>query len=132
MPVFFNNCRCRDHVGLFGAAAFHDLNTTGGQAEMATNLKPGEECIVAAYDDGAVVFRWFSFSRETLMPDPDEPGTRVRVFFGKMIKSERLSKADAAKTDPYSVFFNIVGNFKRPSVIKPKVARRMPGEPPAV
>ena len=123
MPVFFNNCRCRDHAGLFGPTAFYDLNPTGREAEMATNLKPGEECIVASYQDGEVVFRWFSFSRESLLRDPGQPGTMVRVFFGKMTKSKRLSKAKAAKTEPYSVFFNVVGNFKRPSVIKPRVAR---------
>ena len=49
MPIFFNNCRCRDHVGLFGATAFYDLNTTGLQAKMATSLKPGQECVVASY-----------------------------------------------------------------------------------
>lgn len=125
MPVFFNNCRCRDHAGLFGATAFYDLNTTGKQAEMATNLKLGDECIVATYsDNGEVLFSWFTLSRETIMPDPDEPGTRVRVFFGKMIKSKSLSKAKAAKTEPYSVFFNALGNFKRPSAIKPRVTRR--------
>jgi hypothetical protein len=125
MPVFFNNCRCRDHAGLFGATAFFDLMTTGKQAEMATNLKPGEECIVATYgDDGEVLFRWFSLSRETRMPDPSAPGTKSRVFFGKMIKSKSLSKAKAAKTEPYSVFFNVLGNFKRPSVINPSAKRR--------
>jgi hypothetical protein len=129
MPVFFNNCRCRPHTGLFGPSAFYDLNTTGKQAEMATDLKPGEECIVAAYDDGGVVFKWFSLQRKKLMPDPEEPGTKVRVFYGKMIKSKYLSKAKAAKTKPYSIFFNIDGNFKRPSVIKPRVARRKRAAP---
>ncbi len=96
---------------------------------MATNLKRGEKCIVAAYDDdGKVVFRWFSLARESMMRDPNEPGRKVRVFFGKMIKSERLSKAKAVKTEPYSVFFNVVGNFKRPSVIKPRISRgKRPG-----
>ena len=125
MPVFFNNCRARDHAGLFGASAFYDLSTTGMQATMATNLKRGEECIVATPDaNGEIVFSWFSLSREEMMPDPDEPGTMVRVFKGKLIKSERFSKAEGATTEPYSVFFNVLGNFKRPSVIKPKVKRR--------
>jgi hypothetical protein len=124
MPVFFNNCRCRDHVGLFGATAFYDLNTSGKQADMATNLKRGEICIVATYgDEREVVFGWFSLSHESLVPDPSEPGTKVRVFFGKKLKSVRLSKAKAAKSAPYSVFFNVLGNFKRPSVIKPIVTR---------
>lgn len=119
MPVFFNNCRCRDHLGLFGATAFYDLNTTGLQAKMATGLKPGQECVVASYDEeGGVVFGWYILSKESLEPDPDEPGTHVRVFRGKLIKSERLSKTNAAKTKPYSVFFNVRGGFKRPSVVK--------------
>lgn len=125
VPVYFNNCRCRDHVGLFGLTAFYDLNTTGHQADMATNLKRGEECIVATYgDEGEIVFDWFSLSRESLRPDPDEPGKNARVFFGKKVKSERLSKARAAKTEPYSVFFNVLGSFKRPSVIKERVTQR--------
>jgi hypothetical protein len=119
MPVFMNNCRCRDHVGLFGANAFYDLNTTGLQARMATGLKPGQECVVASYDEnGGVVFNWHTLSKESIEPDPDEPRTNVRVFRGKLIKSERLSKGKAAKTKPYSVFFNVRGDFKRPSVVK--------------
>ena len=119
MTTNFNNCRCRDHAGLFGKGAFFDLNTTGLQATMATDLSRGDECIVATYDeDGAVVFDWYTFSKETLEPDPDDPKTKVRVFYGKQIKSERLSKAKAAKTKPYSLFFNVRGDFKRPSVIK--------------
>ena len=86
---------------------------------MATDLSHGDECIVATYaEDGAVVFDWFTFSKETLEPDPDDPKTTVRVLYGKPIKSERLSKTKAAKTKPYSVFFNVRGDFKRPSVIK--------------
>jgi hypothetical protein len=71
MPVFFNNCRCRPHAQLFrDPAAFYDLNTTGKQGEMATNLKRGEKCVVATYDeDGRVLFTWFSLSREKLMRD---------------------------------------------------------------
>ena len=41
------------------------------------------------------------------------------VQFGKRLRSKILSKADAAETEPYSVFFNVNGHFKRPSVIKP-------------
>jgi hypothetical protein len=125
MPTFFNNCRCRDHDGLFGATAFFDLGTTGAQAEMATGLKPGDKCIVTAYDDeGGVIFSWYTLSRETVMADPSNPGTNSRLFFGKLTKTKRLSKASAAKTEPYSVYFNVRGNFKRPSVIKPRVTRR--------
>ncbi len=119
MTVFFNNCRGRDHARLFGPTAFYDLNTTGLQAKMATNLTAGQECVVASYDDiGRVVFNWYVLSKETVEPDPDEPQTKVRVFRGKLLKSEQMSKGKAAKTKPYSVFFNVRGDFKRPSVVK--------------
>ncbi len=119
MTVNFNNCRCRDHASLYKTGAFFDLNTTGLQATMATDITRGDKCVVASYDnDGGVVFDWFTFSKETLEADPDDPKTKVRVFYGKPIKSDRLSKSKAAKTKPYSVFFNVRGDFKRPSVIK--------------
>lgn len=119
MTVYFNNCRCRDHARLFGSTAFYDLNTTGLQAKMATDLSPGQECVVASYDENrSIVFDWYILAKESLEPDPDNPKIKVRVFRGKPIKSERLSKRKAAKTKPYSVFFNARGDFKRPSVPK--------------
>ncbi len=64
MTVNFNNCRCRDHAGLYGKDAFYDLNTTGLQATMATDLSPGDQCIVATYaENGDVVFDWFKFAK---------------------------------------------------------------------
>jgi hypothetical protein len=92
MAVFFNNCRCRKHAELFeDSTAFYDLNTFGLQAKMATNLKPGTECIVATYDDDCqVVFSWHTLLREAVKRDPGD-GTKVRVFFGKLIKTERFS-----------------------------------------
>ncbi len=119
MPRFFNNCRARDHVGIYGGSAFYDLNRTGKQAETATDLKRGEECIVATpNEDGDIEFVWFSFTQEKIMPD--ENGVATRVQFGKRLQSETLSKKRAAKAQPYAVFFNVNGHFKRPSVIKPK------------
>jgi hypothetical protein len=124
MRVFFNNCRCRDHVRLYGPTAFFDLLTTGKQAEMTPNVKAGDECVVATYHpDGGVTFSWYSLSHDSVQRDPEEAHSKVRVYFGKLLKSERLPKARAAKTEPYSVFFNVLGNFKRPSVIKVKAGR---------
>src|SRR4051794_40989703 len=81
MPVFFNNCRRRDHAGLFGAGAFYDLDRDGRQAKMATNLRRGDECVVATPDaDGDIVFSWFAFSHEAVMPAESDVG--VRVLFG--------------------------------------------------
>src|SRR5207302_4145317 len=110
MPRFFNNCRARDHAGTYGGNAFYDLNRTGKQGQMATNLKRGEECVVATpNEDGDIEFVWFSFSHEKIMPD--ENGTATRVQFGKRLRSETLSKPDAAETEPYARFFNVNGHF---------------------
>jgi hypothetical protein len=119
MPRFFNNCRARDHVGIYGENAFFDLGLDGKQAEMATDLKRGEECVVATpNEDGDIGFVWFSFTEEKIMLD--ENGISQRVQFGKRLRSDTLSKTEAAETEPYSVFFNVNGHFKRPSIVKPK------------
>ncbi|MCC7336832.1 MAG: hypothetical protein IT422_17205 [Pirellulaceae bacterium] len=119
MTTYFNNCRGRRHETFYGKGAFFDLNTTGLQAKMAVGLKRGEECVVASYNnDGAVAFDWWEFSREALEPDPDDATAQVRVFYGKRTRSVRISKAKAAKTKDYKIFFNRDGNFKRPSVVK--------------
>jgi len=34
VAVLFNNCRCRDHAGLYGAGAFYDRGVVGVQADM--------------------------------------------------------------------------------------------------
>ena len=119
MAVLFNNCRCRDHAGLYGAGAFFDLNLVGGQADMATDLRPGDECVVAApVEGGDVEFNWYAFTHERVMDTPDEPSTQVRVQSGTWLRSERLLKPAAATTAPYSAFFDVNGHFKRRSVIK--------------
>ncbi|MGA2260179.1 MAG: hypothetical protein ABSH28_01950 [Acidobacteriota bacterium] len=119
MPIFFNNCRSRDHATLYGSDAFYDLYLTGKQAAMATDLVPGDECVVATTaPNGEIEFVWFTFTHDEILLAPDEPGTGVRVLFGKWIRSETMPKAKAVKTIPYSVFFNVNGHFKRPSVIR--------------
>jgi len=49
--MYFNNCRKRNHVQLYGANAFFDLETTGPQAKVAhrlnNDLSINDECIVA-------------------------------------------------------------------------------------
>jgi hypothetical protein len=89
---------------------------------MATNLKRGDECVVATPDaSGNIVFSWFSFSHKAVMPAED--GIGVRVLFGEWLRSDTLSRADAVATEPYSVFFNVNGHFRRPSVISPRGRR---------
>jgi hypothetical protein len=118
MRWYFNNCRSRNHAALYGSDAFYDLYRTGKQAEMATNIMRDDECVVATTaPNGEIAFGWFTFTHEKNLPMPDEPGTMVRVLFGRWIRSETMPKNKAAKTAPYSVFFNVNGHFKRPSVI---------------
>jgi hypothetical protein len=115
--VYFNNCHNRDHVRMYGRGAFYDLNTKGFQSTLARNLQVGQKCIVASTGNNReIVFSWFSFLRDDVMPD--ERGILCRVFFGEFIKSESYSKAEAAHKEPYSTFFDINGNFKRLSVVK--------------
>ena len=97
MCFFFNNCHARNHAVLYPAGAFYDLYQVGRQANMATNLRPGDECVVATPAEGEDIdFSWFSFTHERVMHMPDEPGTRVWVLFGKLIRSDHLPKAEAA------------------------------------
>jgi hypothetical protein len=125
MRIFFNNCRARNHAALFPAGAVYDLYLTGRQANMATDLKSGDECVVATpVVGGDIDFSWFSFTHERVMDMPDKPGTKVRVLFGKLIRSECFPKAEATESELYSVLFNVNGHFKRSSVIQPKGSRR--------
>jgi hypothetical protein len=123
MPILFNNCGGRKYDTLYeednGTMAFFDLNTTGLQAKMATNLQRGDACVVAAYEDGDVIFKWYSFSHFSRQRNPDGTKTKVRVLWGNQIKSKskRLAKAKAKTTEPYRHYFNRLGHFKRRSVI---------------
>ena len=117
MIVCFNNCHTRNYDLLYGSGAFYDLKTIGFQATKATNLSIGQRCIVATPStDGQIVFSWFSFLHETVLPD--DTSTPNRVFFGKPIKSESFSKENAARDGVYSTFFDKNGHFKRQSVIQ--------------
>ena len=116
LPVFFNNCRGRKHSELYEGEAFYDLNLTGHHATLATDLRKGDKCVVATPDSSSVIdFSWFAFSHESILVD--EHGTNCRVFFGEWLRSEQLPKIKATQTEPYSVFFNVKGHFKRQSVI---------------
>ena len=115
MPVFFNNCQGRKHSELYGDEAYYDLNLTGLHATMATNLRKRDQCVVATPDSPYVIkFSWFAFSHELVLPDED--GIDCRVFFGEFLRSEKLPKTKAAETEPYSIFFNVNGHFKRQPV----------------
>ena len=117
MLVYFNNCNGRDHRRIFGDGAFYDLDTVGHQATKANNLSSGQQCIVAtAESDGEIAFCWYRLLHEAVKPDDE--GHPCRVFFGRRIKTDRLSKRDAARDGIYSTFFDKNGNFERHSVIQ--------------
>src|SRR5947199_5059692 len=99
MRFYFNNARRRNHARLFPARAFFDLYRTGEQGTMATNIEPGDECIVATpAEHGYVEFTSYKFSHERTVDCPDEPGKEVRVLFGREVSSEMLPRTEAVKT----------------------------------
>jgi hypothetical protein len=113
---FFNNCRNRDHVALFGSGAFFDLYTTGRQGAQARDVAPGQLCVVAERTpDKQIAFDWYAFNYEALLPD--EHGVPDRVFFGRHFASETMSKGSAAASDCYAALFASTGHFKRISVV---------------
>ena len=114
----FNNCRNRPHTEMFGTGAFFDLNITGHQAALANNITAGEQCVVASVPaDGRVKFDWYKLTDVKF--ERDAEGERFRVFFGKPIKSEILSRRAAIRNGLYSHFFDKLGRFKQRSVINP-------------
>lgn len=118
MAVLFNNCRRRPHAELYELGAFFDLDLVGVQVTMATDLQPGEKCVVATpVEGGDIVFNWCTFTHERVMGKPDEPGTNARVQYGTWLRSEQLPRVVAVTTPPYASFFNVNGHFKQRSVI---------------
>jgi hypothetical protein len=122
--VYFNNCHNRAHVALFGSGAFFDLGTTGRQGSQARNLHPGQPCVVAEWaSDEQIVFDWYSFSYEALLPD--EHGAPDRVFFGRLFASETLPKDAAAHSERYAALFRSNGHLKIGSVFHKSIAARL-------
>lgn len=114
--IYLNNCRGREHERIYGKGAFYDLSFDGRQASQATNLDVGQPCVVASYEeDGNIRFDWWIFEKE--IPLQDDEDVRWRVMFGTQVFDETLSKAKAAESSRYSSLFNVVGHFKRPSVV---------------
>src|ERR1043165_6488090 len=107
--MYFNNCHKRNHVRLYGKEAFFDLETTGPQAEVASRLanelSVGDKCIVATPDiEGDtscdITFDSYRFLRHVVMPDPDR-NVRCHAYFGKLIKTETMSRAEAIEHPVY-------------------------------
>lgn len=118
MPVFLNNCDARNHARFYpadgDAVAFFDLDR--GQSAKLGKLTSGSECVVATPDGVRHIrFDWYTFSNDEKRPAPE--GVDVRVLFGMKVRSERLTKQEALAQEPYSVFFEKDGGFRRGSVI---------------
>ena len=113
MPAYMNNLHGRDHEKFYGQGAFFDLDLTGRQATMVLGMRPQQECIVASYAGNDVVFKTYIFEYESRLSD--ENGALGRVFFGKLVKTIRMSKSSAPLTPLFAPFFNVNGAFKRPS-----------------
>jgi hypothetical protein len=114
--ICFNNSGGKNHAYLYGKNAFFDLWPTDRQASNARDLNPGQTCIVAKPEsNGDVSFSWFEFSHRE---DGRYDGRDCWVFYGDFKKRYRCQKAVAARTEPYSIFFNVKGGFKRQSVLR--------------
>ena len=121
----FNNCHKRDHANLYGRSdAFFDLDMFDSQAKVAERLSRelniGDICIVATPDIPGdltcdITFDLYEFSGAKIMHDR-ERRVDCHVYFGKHIKPETLSRADAIRHRVYKNFFNVNGHFKRRSV----------------
>jgi hypothetical protein len=112
-----NNLHGRRHEAIYGEGAYFDLDMVGAQAKMLLAMAPGTECVVASYADGGkqtVVFATYTFQREASLPG-ESPNSTCRVFFGPLVRTERMAKPDAARDPRYAPFFNKNGDFKRPS-----------------
>lgn len=116
--MFFSNLANRNYQNLYGADAFYDLETSGYQAGLATNLRSGDLCVVARYEDPGkttVRFAWYRFDRETC--ETDDQGKAQRVLRGELKTTEILRKTEAAADPRYNRMFDKLGLFKQAPVI---------------
>src|SRR5215213_2657152 len=119
---YLSNCKRRPHAKMYGVGAFYDLDVQGHQAKLATDISKGQKCVVATptKKNGDIAFERFVLSRIVIKRD-DERDVLCRVFLGKRIDEETLSKVDAARHPLYEIFFNKNGGFKYGhSVLRPK------------
>ncbi len=118
MPVFLNNCDARPHARFYpadgDAVAFFDLDR--GQSAKLGKLERGSKCVVATPDGVRHIrFDWYTFTHDEKRPAPE--GVDVRVLFGNQMRSETLTSQEAIAKEPYSVFFEKDGGFRRGAVI---------------
>lgn len=116
MLVLFNNCRRRDHATVYGDGAFYDLDGNARPGHRVPSVAPGTQCVVATpAGDGRIAFAWFHFLREEILPDEND--VAGRVFFGRCVGAQILSRDEATQAAPYCEFFDARGHFRQLSVI---------------
>ncbi len=96
---YLSNCKRRQHARMYGVGAFYDLDVERHQANLATDISKGQKCVVATptkKNGNEIALECFVLSRIVIKRD-DERDVLCRVFFGKRINQETLSKADAAR-----------------------------------
>lgn len=110
LVVCFNNPEGKNYAS-HGKNAFFDLWPADRSAFKARDLDPGQTCIVATRESNDdVSFNWFEFSHRE---DGQYETKPCWVFYGDLIKPPvKLQKAVAARTEPYSIFFDVNGHFK--------------------
>jgi hypothetical protein len=125
---YFNNCRGRvylDHYERHGVNdCFYDLETFDPQASEATDLKPGQKCIVATVSKVSrstlplrkrpVSFDEYVFKCEVRLPDLGSKD--CRVLRGKFVKNIATYPQGVARKR-FPMFFNKLGHFLQKSTI---------------
>ena len=116
MTHYLNNCKNRDHVGIFGDDAFYDLDTIGPQASLKPDIRTRDYCVVVSQPEGEnLLFTWFKFA--SFRYAADKTGNVCQVFCGVFEKSEQVPRAEAPQHKYYRPFFDKNGHFKRQSVL---------------
>ena len=101
-----------------------DLYMQGREDQVARELQPGDICWVARYlartraGRNTVVLSQFTFVGRRQVAVPDAPGGAVWVLDGHLEEQLELPKADAAIHPNFGLFFNVVGHFRRASVLR--------------
>lgn len=108
--VCLMNTEGKNYPFLHGKNAFFDLWPKDRSGIHVRDLNPGHTCIVAKPEsNGDVSFSWFEFSHRE---DGRYDGRDCWVFYGDFKKRYQFQKAVAARTEPYSIFFDVNLRFK--------------------
>lgn len=115
----FNNCVGRNHADVYSRSdAFFDLDVVGHQANQATEVTPGESCLVAQAANAEDEIRFDRYTLKEIVVLKDKyKGTKGRVFCGDLESSEVIPRSQACEHPEYREVFNSLTHFKRTSVV---------------